>query len=359
VVIFAIFPMTDHEIFMQRCLQLAKLGQAWVAPNPMVGAVLVHEGRIIGEGWHAKYGEAHAEVNCIASVKEVDLGLIESSTLYVSLEPCAHYGKTPPCTNLIIEKKIPRVVVGCRDPFGLVDGKGIDRLQSAGIEVVLGVLEEECRELNKRFFCFFQNFRPYITLKWAQSSDAQIAGGKARIKISNPESDRLVHKWRSEEMSVFVGTNTAFFDDPALTTRLWPGRDPLRLVLDMGLRLPLSLKLFDGHHKTIVFNKLKDEEHLNLRYHRIDPLQSLPAQVIKALREMNVQSVLIEGGSQLLQTFIDEGKWDEARVITNQQLRIGKGIAAPLLKSFQLIETILNGSDIHQYFRKSFHTANN
>jgi diaminohydroxyphosphoribosylaminopyrimidine deaminase / 5-amino-6-(5-phosphoribosylamino)uracil reductase len=359
VVIFAIFPMTEHEIFMERCIGLAQLGEAWVAPNPMVGAVLVHEGRIIGEGWHAKYGESHAEVNCINSVKERDRNLIEHSTLYVSLEPCAHFGKTPPCTNLIIEKKIPRVVIGCKDPFGLVDGKGIDKLKWAEVEVITGVLEQQCRELNKRFFSYFETFRPFITLKWAQSADAQIAGGSSRVKISNPQTDRLVHKWRSEEMAVLVGTNTALFDDPELTTRLWPGRNPLRLVLDMRLRLPFSLKLFDGVHKTVVFNRLRDEEHRNLRYMRLDPAESIPKQIVKALRELKVQSVLIEGGAQLLQTFINEGYWNEARIITSQQLVIGKGIAAPVLKSFKLTHTLQNDSDIIQFFRNTIHPANN
>jgi diaminohydroxyphosphoribosylaminopyrimidine deaminase / 5-amino-6-(5-phosphoribosylamino)uracil reductase len=351
--------MTEHEIFMDRCIQLARLGEPWVAPNPMVGAVLVYENRIIGEGWHRKYGDAHAEVNCISSVKEEDATFIEKSTLYVSLEPCAHYGKTPPCSKLIIEKKIPRVVIGCKDPFGLVDGKGIDKLKSAGIDVIVGILEAECRELNKRFFLFFEKFRPYITLKWAQSSDARIAGVKKRIKISNDQSDRLVHKWRSEEMAILVGTNTALFDDPDLTTRLWPGKNPLRLVLDMGLRLPFSLKLFDGINQTIVFNSLRNEEHVNLRYVRINRNESIPKQMIKVLRELNVQSLLIEGGSQLLQTFIDEGYWDEAKVITNQKLIIGKGIAAPVLKSFQLTNTLQNDSDIIQVFKNTITPSNN
>jgi diaminohydroxyphosphoribosylaminopyrimidine deaminase / 5-amino-6-(5-phosphoribosylamino)uracil reductase len=342
--------MNEHEIYMERCLALAQLGEAWVAPNPMVGAVLVHEGRIIGEGYHKAFGEVHAEVNCISSVKAEDEALISHSTLYVSLEPCAHFGKTPPCTDLIIEKQIKKVVIGCKDPFGLVDGKGIDRLKAAGIETKVGVLQGKCRAINKRFFCFFESFRPHITLKWAQSSDGLVAGGSKRVLISNAYSNRLVHQWRSSEMAVMVGTNTALFDDPELTTRLWPGRNPLRLVVDMTLRLPLSLKIFDGVNKTIVFNKLRDEEHVNLRYYRIDPKESLPKQVIRALRELKIQSLLVEGGSQLLQTFIDEGVWDEARIITNPSVTIGKGISAPVLRSAKMTKYENAGGDLIQYY---------
>lgn len=347
--------MNEYEIYMERCLQLAKLGEAWVAPNPMVGAVLVHEGRIIGEGYHEKFGGPHAEVNCISSVKPEDHPLIQQATLYVSLEPCAHFGKTPPCTDLIIEKKISRVVIGCKDPFGLVDGKGIDRLKAAGIETIVGVLEQQCRTINKRFFCFFETFRPYITLKWAQSSDGLIAGGSKRVMISNAHSNRLVHQWRSAEMAVMVGTNTALFDDPELTTRHWPGRNPVRLVVDLTLRLPLSLKIFDGVNRTVVFNKLRDEEHVNLRYYRIDPKESLPKQVICALRDMKIQSLLVEGGAQLLQTFIDEGIWDEARVITNPAVTIKKGIAAPVLRSANLTAHGNAGGDLIQYYTNLSH----
>ena len=350
--------MTQDEIYMKRCIQLAKLGAAWVAPNPMVGAVLVHQDRIIGEGYHENYGSAHAEVNCIASVKPEDENLIPESTLYVSLEPCAHFGKTPPCSNLIISKKIPRVVIGCKDPFGLVDGKGIDRLKEAEIELTVGVLEEECRQLNKRFFCFFEKFRPYIILKWAQSADRQLAGGRKRVYISNQESNRLVHRWRAEQMAVLVGTNTALFDDPELTARDWPGRNPLRIVVDLSLRLPYSLKLLNGVHNTVVINQLRDEDHVNLRYYRIDPKQSFTKQLIRALRELKVQSLLVEGGSQMLQTFINEGAWDEARVITNPKLHIGPGIAAPSLKEAALKAHAHAGEDIIHYYRNTNPFAN-
>ncbi|MGZ5221245.1 MAG: bifunctional diaminohydroxyphosphoribosylaminopyrimidine deaminase/5-amino-6-(5-phosphoribosylamino)uracil reductase RibD, partial [Chitinophagaceae bacterium] len=223
--------MNNHQTYMWRCIQLARLGSGNVAPNPMVGSVLVHGNKIIGDGYHRQFGQAHAEVNCLASVKEEHKSFIADSTLYVSLEPCAHFGKTPPCVDLIIKNKIPLVVVGCRDPFSQVNGKGIEKLQAAGIEVIVGILENECRDLNKRFFLYHQERRLYIVLKWAQTSDNKIgllvSGGLA---ISNEFSNRLVHKWRSEEMAIVVGTNTAFNDDPQLNTRLWPGKNPVRVV---------------------------------------------------------------------------------------------------------------------------------
>ena len=326
--------MTQQEIYMQRCLQLARAGEGAVAPNPMVGAVLVHEERIIGEGYHRKYGEAHAEVNCLDSVRDEDKGLISLSTLYVSLEPCSHFGKTPPCSDLIIVNGIKKVVVGCRDPFVKVNGKGIEKLKKAGIEVVVGVCEDQCRDINKAFFTFHTKHRPFITLKWAQSADGFIAGehGK-RVKISNEQTDRLMHKLRATHSAIVVGTNTALFDDPELTTRFWTGRNPLRYVLDMNLRLPASLKLFNGDHLTIVFNKTREEAHVNLAYQRIDAAQGTAEQMILRWEQHGIQSVLVEGGAQLLQTFIDKGLWDEAVVVRNEKLCLGKGIAAPTLKN--------------------------
>jgi diaminohydroxyphosphoribosylaminopyrimidine deaminase / 5-amino-6-(5-phosphoribosylamino)uracil reductase len=344
--------ITEHEQYMDRCLQLARLGQGRTAPNPMVGSVLVHEDRIIGEGYHEVYGAAHAEVNCIASVQPGQEHLIAQSTLYVSLEPCAHFGKTPPCADLIIEKRIPRVVIGCRDPFPLVDGKGIEKLQAAGVEVIVGVREQECLELNKRFFTFYTRHRPYVVLKWAQTADGCIANcDYSRIRISSSFTNRLVHKWRSEEMGILVGTNTALFDDPELTTRLWPGANPVRLVLDMNLRLPASLKLFDGEHKTIVFNKLRHSEHLNLLYYQVTDDVSIVHQVLNALCQLKIQSVLVEGGAALLQTFIDEGAWDEARIITNEALSVGRGLPAPVLKEAQLLNTEDVDTDRIRYFQ--------
>jgi diaminohydroxyphosphoribosylaminopyrimidine deaminase/5-amino-6-(5-phosphoribosylamino)uracil reductase len=333
---------------MLRCLELARLAAGHVAPNPMVGAVLVHGDRIIGEGYHRRYGEAHAEVNCLAAVKAADRSLVPSSTLYVSLEPCAHHGKTPPCADLIIRERIPRVVVGCRDPFPQVDGKGIERLKGAGVDLELGALEKECRELNKRFFCFHTRHRPYIVLKWAQSANGKIAGGGAgRLPISNGYSNRLVHKWRAEEASILVGTNTALSDDPALTTRLWSGPNPIRMVIDRSLRLPRHLQLFDGKTRTIVFNTLKHEMAVdphgtdgscdNPHYYQLADDSSMVQQFTKALYSEKIISVMVEGGAALLQSFIDDGYWDEARVITNEELVIPGGLCAPVLNEATLV----------------------
>lgn len=345
--------MNDHDLYMSRCIELARLGVGYVAPNPMVGAVLVYEGRIIGEGYHQRYGEAHAEVNCVASVKTEDRPLIRKSTMYVSLEPCSHYGKTPPCVDLITREKIPVVVIGCRDVFKLVDGKGIEKLKAAGVEVITGVMENECKELNKRFFTFHTAHRPYIVLKWAQTGDGKIAGssGSERLLISNEYSNRLVHKWRSEEASILVGTNTALWDDPELTTRLWEGRSPVRLVVDMDLGLPASLKLFNGEVRTIVFNTIKHEEGNNIMYYQVTHDVSLVQQVVNALYHLDIQSVLVEGGAKLLQSFIDEGMWDEVRRLSNPQLIVQSGLPAPVLESAEKTEMFELSGDIVEIFR--------
>jgi diaminohydroxyphosphoribosylaminopyrimidine deaminase/5-amino-6-(5-phosphoribosylamino)uracil reductase len=342
---------------MHRCLQLARLGAGHVAPNPMVGAVLVFGDKIIGEGYHRKYGEAHAEVNCLENARQNGHGdLISQSTLYVSLEPCAHYGKTPPCADLLIRHRIPKVVIGCRDPFTEVNGKGIDKLKAAGIETVVGVLEKECIHLNRRFFCFYTQHRPYIILKWAETADHFIAfpepgADPHRLLISNEYTKRLVHKWRSEEAAILVGTNTVIHDDPQLTTRLWSGPSPVRLVIDMDLRLSSFLKIFDGKVKTIVFNRSRHEENDPVGYYQVTDDVSLVAQVCHALYQMKIQSVIVEGGAKLLQSFIDDDSWDEARVITNDQLSIGRGLPAPRLVQAQLdSEEILLGDRISLYF---------
>ncbi len=320
---------------MQRCLELAQLGAGHVAPNPMVGAVLVHEGKIIGEGWHWQYGEAHAEVNAISqAVQNGQAGKISQSTLYVSLEPCAHFGKTPPCADLIIQHKISRVVIACRDPFEQVNGKGIEKLKAAGVQVELGILEKEAVALNKRFFTFHEQQRPYIILKWAETADGFIAAeGEMRLLISNEYSNRLVHKWRSEEAGIMIGTNTALLDDPSLTVRSWTGQSPVRLVLDMNLRLHASLKVFNKEVRTVVFNTVKQQEEDKLLYYQLKKEESLLPQLLKALYELKIQSVLVEGGARLLQSFIDAGCWDEARVIRNDQLHIGKGLNSPQLSN--------------------------
>lgn len=349
---------------MQRCLQLAALAGGDVAPNPAVGSVLVYEERIIGEGYHKEYGKAHAEVVCLASVKEDDRHLIPHSTLYVSLEPCAHFGKTPPCADLVIANKIKKVVVGCRDPFKEVAGKGLEKLKAAGVEVELGIMEQECKSLNRRFFTLHTLHRPYVILKWAQTGDGKIAGEDfSRVHISNAYTNRLVHKWRSEEMAIVVGTNTALFDDPELTTRHWPGRNPIRIVVDMNLRLPSSLKLFNGQIPTLVFNKLQHTlpaEKLNesrigetgVSYYQVTEDVSLVHQMLNGLTQLGVQSILVEGGTQLLQSFIDEELWDEARVITNEHLYIGKGLPAPRLTGGRLVDAQNFSSDTVRCFSK-------
>jgi diaminohydroxyphosphoribosylaminopyrimidine deaminase/5-amino-6-(5-phosphoribosylamino)uracil reductase len=343
---------------MQRCIELAIKGAGNVAPNPMVGAVLVHDGKIIGEGWHQKYGEAHAEVNAIRQAAThlavnglAALSGLTDTTLYVSLEPCTHFGKTPPCVDLIIKHKIPKVVIGCRDPFEEVNGKGIEKLKAAGVEVISGIMEDECKALNKRFFTFHTKRRPYMILKWAETADGFIAplnppqGGASRLLISNEYSNRLVHKWRSEEAAIMIGTNTALLDNPELTTRLWPGSSPVRIVLDMDLRLPASIKLFNQEVKTIVFNGIKQSEENNTLFYKIEKDKNLSQEICTALYQLKIQSVIIEGGTQLLQSFINENLWDEVRIIRNNEMSIGEGIAAPKLIKAELIKGIKLKSD--------------
>ncbi len=346
--------MNIHEQYIKRCIELAKLGAGNVAPNPMVGAVLVHQNKIIGEGYHQQFGEAHAEVNCINSVAEENRQLISVSTLYVSLEPCTHFGKTPPCVDLIIKNKIPKVVIGSRDPFEQVDGKGIEKLRNAGIEVQFPVLGVESLELNKRFFTFHQQRRPYILLKWAQSADAKISSGTAeRLMISNEISNRLVHKWRSEEQAILVGTNTSLLDNPSLNVRSWQGKDPIRLVIDMDLSLPSNLKFFDQSQPTIIFNTLNHLEGEKLSYYQIENNADVIKQILKACHQMNIQSILVEGGAKLLQSFIDNGYWDEARVITNTILFVGSGLPAPYLNNAQLVKQEQLLTDSISYFRRN------
>ena len=337
---------------MSRCIQLAKLGAGNVAPNPMVGGVLVYENKIIGEGYHQRFGEAHAEVNCINNVAEENKSLIEKSTMYVSLEPCAHHGKTPPCSDLIIQKKIKKVIVGCQDIFKEVAGKGIEKLGNAGVEVITGVLEHECRDLNRRFFTFHQKQRPYIILKWAQSANGKIGSdGNERILISNDYSNRLVHKWRSEEAAILVGTNTVLKDDPSLTTRLWKGNNPVRVVIDKELKIASSFKIFNEEAKTIVFNVLKNAAEKNVQFIKLNR-QSFLKEMLHSLFENNIQSVLVEGGTKTLQSFIDIGLWDEARIITNETMVVEGGIDAPQINDFSLIHLEKYFTDSITYFKR-------
>ncbi len=341
-----------HEIYMHRCIELALLGAEHVAPNPAVGAALVYNGRIIGEGWHHAFGQAHAEVNCISSVAEADRQYIPAATLYVSLEPCAHFGKTPPCSDLVIKNGIRNVVIGCRDPFTEVNGKGIEKLEKAGITVLAGVLEKECIQLNKRFFTFHTKHRPYIILKWAQTADGKIAGGEdARLFISNNYTNRLVHQWRSQEASILVGTETALQDDPSLDNRLWVGNAPVRMVPDLSLRLPQNLQIFNRQQQTVIFNFLKEETDGNLFYCRLIKEENILEQVMNACYRLNLLSILVEGGVRLIQSFIDQNLWDETRIITNEELITGKGLDAPVMTGHQLFKIEKISSDTIRYYK--------
>lgn len=322
---------------MQRCLQLAEKGLGQVAPNPMVGCVIVHNETIIGEGYHEQYGQAHAEVNAIRAV--ADESLLPEATLYVNLEPCSHHGKTPPCANLIIEKKIKRVVIGSYDPNPLVAGKGIALLQQHGVEVITEVLKPESDFLNRRFITYHTQHRPYIILKWAQSADGYIAPTPAApLWLTNHESKKLVHQWRTQEQAILVGTNTALTDNPQLTARLWPGKNPLRVVTDRQLRLPAHLHLLDGSTPTLVINEKENSSSGNTELVKIDFSANTEQQILTALYQHHITSVIIEGGAQLLHSFIQQQLWDEARVFT-APAKLNSGIAAPVIKGNTTSET--------------------
>lgn len=319
---------------MSRCLDLARLGIADVSPNPMVGCVIVYQEKIIGEGYHKKYGEAHAEVNAINSVKNLEL--LKESTLYVTLEPCAHHGLTPPCSDLIVAKKIPKVVIGTLDPFAEVAGKGIEKLHKAGIEVEIGILEKECREINKRFFTFHEKNRPYIILKWAQTLDGFIDIERESDNYGKPTwitgdlALRLVHKIRSEEDAILVGRKTVEKDNPSLTVRHWTGENPVRLVTDKNLQLSNDLNLFDNSEKTFVFNSVKDSEEKNLAYIKLKSSKNSISQILDELHSRKILSVIVEGGKQLLESFIKANLWDEAHLFTGNKF-FYKGVNAPQL----------------------------
>jgi diaminohydroxyphosphoribosylaminopyrimidine deaminase/5-amino-6-(5-phosphoribosylamino)uracil reductase len=344
--------MDIHEQIMQRCLQLAALGAGKVAPNPMVGAVLLHDNTIIGEGYHEEYGKAHAEVNCIRNVSEEKRELISSSTLYVSLEPCSHYGKTPPCADLIITQRIPRVVIGCTDTSAKVSGKGIAKLRDAGIEVVYGVSEAACINLNRNFFTFHEKKRPRIILKWAQSADGFMAlPGPKPVKLSNRYTDHLVHRWRMEEQAVLIGANTALYDNPRLTNRLWEGRSPVRIIVDRNLRLPAHLHIFDHEVSTLIFNVIKEEKKGKTEWLCIPPPQPFLTGLLQELHRRDILSVIVEGGAAVLQSFIDMGLWDEARVIVADKL-LGGGLPVPVLKEYILTDTSDVEGDRIRFFNK-------
>lgn len=311
--------MLSHEIVIKRSIELARLGLGHVSPNPIVGSVIVSKGRIIGEGYHKKYGSAHAEVNAIQDViQKHDKAeeLLKQSTLYVTLEPCSHFGKTPPCCDLIIKYQIPKVVIGCRDPFDAVNGKGIEKLREAGIEVITGVLEDECIDLNKRFFTRVSKQRPYIILKWAETANAYFAPDNGTQQwISGKEAQLLSHQWRTQEDCVLVGKRTAEIDDPRLNARLADGKNPKRAVIDRDLKLSKQLHVFDNSIETLVFNASKTDIQGKVKYIGIEDFDSfLPQYILFQLYLQDVQSLIIEGGVKTLQLFIDAGLWDEARI---------------------------------------------
>ncbi len=324
---------------MRRALELAALGRGHVSPNPIVGCVIVHDAtkRIIGEGWHQRYGQAHAERNAIVSVRPEDEHLLPESTVYVTLEPCSHFGKQPPCADLLIEGRIGRVVCCNDDPNPLVAGQGFQKLRNAGIPVETGVLAEVGRELNARFFTFIEKQRPYIILKWAETADGYIAGeGGQQVQISGPLSQRLVHRWRAEEDAILVGTNTARTDNPRLNVRLVPGRNPTRVVIDKQLQLPESLNLFDSSQPTLGYNFIKTETVGQTTYIQLHPDKPFLPQLLTDLYQRNIQSVLVEGGTTLLNSFMDAGLWDEGRVFRSQTMLgstpLNGGVKAPIVR---------------------------
>lgn len=327
--------MYSHQNYLQRCIDLARLGAGSVSPNPMVGSVIVCDDKIIGEGYHRVYGQAHAEVNAINQVFETHDNakeLLSRSTIYVNLEPCSHFGKTPPCADLIISNEIPRAVIGCRDPFDQINGKGIEKLRNAGIDVVEGIMTEQCIDLNKRFFTRIQKQRPYIILKWAQTSDGYFAPADRSQKwISSQNAKQLVHRWRTEEDAVLVGKNTALADNPRLNSREWPGRDPIRIVIDRRLELPEDLHVFDQSQDSIIFNEQKTDLVDRIKYLELEDFDNLLPQLIAyQLYLMDIQSLIVEGGAETLNLFIKAGLWDEARVFTGPQ-NWNSGIPAPKL----------------------------
>lgn len=319
----------------------------------MVGAVLVHEGRIIGEGWHEEYGQAHAEVNCLESVQEADKHLIPESTMYVSLEPCAHHGNTPPCAERLVKERVKEVIVCNGDPYAKVSGKGMAILDKAGIDTTTGILEDKGLWVNRRFFCFHQQQRPYIILKWAQTKDGYIAPpDRSRTQITNKASSQLVHKWRTEEDAIMVGYQTALHDDPQLTTRLWQGNNPLRIVVDKDQNLPPAGKVFDTHAETWILNRKDSAAKGNLHYIQLDFEQDIIPQLLQQLHEAGKQSLIVEGGAALLNSFIQAGLWDEARVFTANHL-LNDGIKSPTLRDANhVLQTSVSTDELNVYVRQ-------
>ncbi len=352
--------MKLHEKYIKRCIQLAKNGLGTTYPNPMVGAVIVHNNTIIGEGWHQKAGESHAEVHAINAVKNKEL--LKESSIYVNLEPCSHYGKTPPCSDLIVRSKIPKVVIGALDTNSLVEGKGVEHLKKNGCEVVVGVLEQDCIELNKRFYTFHNQKRPYIILKWAQTQDGFI-DLKRKVDtdenakptwISNEYSRQLVHQYRTEEQAILIGTETAIKDNPTLNARNFSGNNPIRVVLDKSLRIPMHYNIFDGSVKTIVLVDKKtavNQQYKNIPNLVLEPIdfkELVLEQLLDVLFKHEIQSIIVEGGKQLLDSFLKQHLWDEARIFTGN-IKFYEGIKAPQIEGNKISENIIFGDTLAIY----------
>jgi len=343
----------NDAVFIKRCLQLAEKGKGNVAPNPMVGAVLVHEGRIIGEGFHQQYGQAHAEVHCFDSVAAHEKHLIPDATMYVSLEPCAHYGKTPPCAHRIVNEGVKRVVICNKDPFEKVAGKGIQILKENGVEVVSGILEQEGTWLNRRFFTFHQQLRPYIILKWAQTENGFFAPkDRSRFQLTDELSSRLSHQWRSEESAILVGFTTAMNDNPQLINRYGQGAQPLRIAIDKDLNLPQSHHLFSQAYPTWIVNQHKEETKGHLCWVQLDFTEPIVPQLLQKLYQANKLSLIVEGGVHLLQSFIDAHLWDEARVFESSNV-LSEGLLAPVLPhSTKVFQTELRQDKLSVYLHQ-------
>ncbi|WP_166334397.1 bifunctional diaminohydroxyphosphoribosylaminopyrimidine deaminase/5-amino-6-(5-phosphoribosylamino)uracil reductase RibD [Sphingobacterium chungjuense] len=342
--------MILDELYMRRCLQLAEMGAGTVSPNPMVGAVIVHDQQIVGEGYTSPYGGPHAEVNAVQEVitkyGETDAAkMLKNSTIYVSLEPCAHFGKTPPCADMLARYQLQKVVIACQDPFAKVNGAGVQRLQDAGIEVVLGLLEQEAQWLNRRFFTRLEQQRPYVILKWAQTSNGFLASLEPKQQwISNSASQQLVHKWRAEEDAILVGTRTALIDNPSLTVRDWVGSHPKRVLIDKNLSVAADASILNAEVETLVFNAKKTDWSTHVKYIELENFDLyLPHNILYQLHLMDVQSIIIEGGSKTHQMFIDAGLWDEARIFS-ADFEWENGLPAPTVNG-RLVEKMQVGND--------------
>lgn len=344
-----------HEKYMRRCIELGKKALGSSSPNPMVGSVITHKNKIIGEGFTSRYGGPHAEVNAINSVAHKSL--LNEATLYVTLEPCAHYGKTPPCAELIIKSNLRKVVIGIQDPNTIVSGSGIKKLKEAGIEVLTGVLEDECRKHHKRFLTFQEKQRPYILLKWAETKDGFIAPDNEKRKanpqpywISNSYARQRVHQWRSEEQAILVGTNTVLADNPRLDVRFWEGTSPVRIIIDRTLKLPADLNIYDKSTRTIILTQFEDKTKFQEgpEYGIIDFEKNMAEEICRILFEKNITSVLVEGGAETLATFLNSGLWDEARIIIGDAA-FGSGTKAPYLEGKMMSTEIIGSNTIKRF----------